>query len=66
MRSSIPARARTKSVAVALAALGGQPTVVSGWWNWIRATLPPRFAPRPLVAYVARQVMEVQTPADMR
>lgn len=61
-----PGESPDEVVAVALAALGGQPTVVSGWWNWLRATLPPRFAPRPLVAYVARQVMEVQTPADMR
>jgi short-subunit dehydrogenase len=53
-------------VAVALDALGRQPSVISGWWNWIRANAAVRLAPRPLVAYVARQVMEVQTPAEMR
>ncbi len=61
-----PGESADDVVAVALAALGGQPSVVSGWWNWIRATLPPRLAPRPLVAFVARHIMEAQTPADMR
>lgn len=53
-------------VATALDALGRQPSVVSGWWNWIRANAASRLGPRPLVAYVARHVMEVQTPAEMR
>ena len=53
-------------VEVALAALGGQPSVVSGWWNWVRATVASRFLPRPMVAYVARDVMAEQTPVEMR
>ncbi len=51
-------------VATALAALGHQPSVISGWWNWIRANFAIRFGSRPLVAYVAREVMRAQTPAD--
>ena len=54
------------TVAVALAALGEQPSVVSGWFNWFRANIASRLGPRPLVAHVARQVMEVQTPSNMR
>ena len=53
-------------VAVALDALGQQPSVVAGWSNWLRANAASRLGSRPLVAHVARQIMEVQTPADMR
>jgi short-subunit dehydrogenase len=55
-----------QTVAVALAALGEQPSVISGWFNWLRANLATRLGSRPLVAHVARQVMEVQTPSQMR
>jgi hypothetical protein len=55
-----------KVVAVALDALGQQPSVISGWLNWLRANLASRLGPRPLVAHVARHVMEIQTPIDMR
>ncbi len=61
-----PGESAADVVEVALEALGRQPSVVSGWWNWLRAVLPTRLAPRPLVARVARHVMEVQTPAEMR
>jgi short-subunit dehydrogenase len=53
-------------VQVALDALGRQPSVVSGWLNWLRANLGTRLLPRSLLAYVARDVMARQTPADMR
>ena len=53
-------------VAVAMAALGEQPAVVSGWWNWIRAIVPARIMPRSLVAYMARDVMQHRTPVEMR
>lgn len=53
-------------VDTALRALGQQPSVISGWMNWLRANAAGRIGSRPLVAYVAREVMEVQTPADMR
>jgi short-subunit dehydrogenase len=61
-----PGESADEVVATALDALGRQPSVVSGWWNWIRANAASRLGPRPLVAYVARHVMEVQTPAEMR
>jgi len=53
-------------VNAALDALGQQPSVVAGWWNWVRANLASRFGSRPLVAYVARHIMERQTPEEMR
>ena len=53
-------------VATALDALGRRPTVVSGWWNWLRANLAMRLLPRPLVAHLARDVMESQTPSELR
>jgi len=61
-----PGEAPERVVAVAFEALGRQPSVVSGWLNWVRANLAGRIGSRPLVAYVARHVMEVQTPADRR
>ena len=53
-------------VAVAVDALGRQPSVVSGWWNWLRANLAARLLPRSLTSYVARDMMEEQTPPEMR
>jgi short-subunit dehydrogenase len=52
-------------VRTALDALGRQPFVVSGWWNWIRACAAPRF-PRSLVTFLARDVVAKYTPADRR
>jgi short-subunit dehydrogenase len=52
-------------VALAFDALGRSPSVVSGWWNWLRANLATRLLPRPLLAYAARDYMARQTPADM-
>lgn len=53
-------------VRVALDALGRQPSVVSGWWNWLRANAAARLAPRSFVAYLARDVVGKQTPEEMR
>jgi len=53
-------------VAVAFEALGRQPTAVSGWKNWLRAVPATRLLPRPLLAHVARGVVEAQVPEDMR
>jgi short-subunit dehydrogenase len=53
-------------VQVALDALGQQPSVVSGWLNWIRANLGMRLGSRPLVAYIAREATARLTPAEMR
>ena len=53
-------------VAAAIDALGRQPSVVAGWFNWLRANAAARLLPRSTLAYVARDVMEAQTPPDMR
>jgi short-subunit dehydrogenase len=53
-------------VAAAFEALGRQPSVVPGWKNWLRAVGATRLFPRPLVAHVARDVVEAQVPGEMR
>ena len=53
-------------VAVALESLGHQPSVLSSWFNWARATAASRLLPRPLAAHVAKGMMAEQTPQDMR
>jgi short-subunit dehydrogenase len=53
-------------VEAALAALGDTPSVVPGWFDWLRANAAARLAPRRLVAYVARDVIARQTPDEMR
>jgi short-subunit dehydrogenase len=53
-------------VELALRSLGNQPSVVSGWFNWLRGNLAMRVAPRALVAYAARDVMARQTPEALR
>jgi short-subunit dehydrogenase len=55
-----------KVVRAALHALGQQPSVVSGWFNWLRANAAARLLPRSLLALVAKQVMARQTPDAMR
>ncbi|MFN2427396.1 MAG: SDR family NAD(P)-dependent oxidoreductase [Candidatus Binatia bacterium] len=52
-------------VETALDALGKQPSVVTGWFNWVRANFN-RVAPRTVVVCVAADFMEGQTPASMR
>ena len=49
-------------VGVALNALGRQPSVISGWFNWLRANAAVRFMPRSLVALIAGRVMAQWTP----
>ncbi|MCA9510454.1 MAG: SDR family oxidoreductase [Myxococcales bacterium] len=53
-------------VATALDALGRQPSVVSGWFNYLRATLPPRILSRTQLLYIARDVVRGQTPERLR
>jgi len=60
-----PGELPEKVVAVALAALGRQPSVVSGWINWVTANAS-RFLPRAATARVAEWVIARQTPAEMR
>jgi short-subunit dehydrogenase len=52
-------------VATALDALGRQPTVVSGWFNWLQS-VAVRSIPRPILALIAGNVMAQWTRADMR
>ncbi len=53
-------------VKVALEALGDQSSVISGWFNWLRANLATRLGPRDFVVSLARQIIERQTPEEMR
>ena len=53
-------------VALALRELGRQPSVMSGWLNWMRANAATRLLPRSLVAHIARDVIAAQTPEEMR
>jgi hypothetical protein len=55
-----------KVVRVALRALGQQPSVVSGAYNWARANVAMRLLPRSLLALLARQVMAKQTPEALK
>jgi short-subunit dehydrogenase len=60
-----PGESPAAVVAVALHALGRQPSVISGWTNWLQANAI-RLAPRSIVALVAGQVMRQWTPKEMR
>jgi short-subunit dehydrogenase len=50
----------------ALRGLGGPPSLVPGWFNWLRANFAQRVGTRPLTAYIARDFMQARTPPDMR
>ena len=51
---------------LALDSLGRKPSVVSGWWNWLRANAAQRLLPRSLAAHVAEDVIAQQTPPELR
>jgi short-subunit dehydrogenase len=51
---------------IGLAALGEQPSVIVGWFNWIRANVASRFLTRPIAVHVAHSVISQQTPEDLR
>jgi short-subunit dehydrogenase len=53
-------------VETALEALGRQPSVVSGWFNWLRANAAQRLAPRSLVVHLAHEYTRRQTPEDAK
>ena len=61
-----PGQSADEVVATALDALGRQPSVISGWFNWLRANAAGRLAPRSLVAVAAERVVSGQTPEVMR
>ena len=63
---SHPGQSAAQVVATALDALGRQPSVISGWFNWLRANAVVRLAPRSLVAVAAERVVAKQTPEVMR
>jgi short-subunit dehydrogenase len=46
-------------------ALGKQPSVISGWFNFFRANAI-RLVPRSLTAIIAKKVVEKQTPVELR
>jgi len=56
-----PGEPPAQVVGIALNALGGQPSVISGWFNWLRANFT-RLAPRSIIALVAGGVMAQWTP----
>ena len=60
-----PGEPPERVVTLSFERLGRQPSVISGWFNWVRAQAP-RLMPRSLLALVAHQVVAAQTPADMR
>ncbi|MCA9502996.1 MAG: SDR family NAD(P)-dependent oxidoreductase [Spirochaetaceae bacterium] len=49
-----------------LAALGEQPSVIAGWYNWIRANLAARLFTRPITAHLAHAVIAKQVPEELR
>jgi len=53
-------------VQLALERLGRQPSVAVGWWRWLRGNLGMRLLPRSLLARVAHDVIEKQTPPSLR
>jgi short-subunit dehydrogenase len=44
-------------VADALAALGHQPSVIAGWFNWLRANAGMRLLPRSVLTLIAKRVI---------
>jgi short-subunit dehydrogenase len=51
-------------VGVALNALGDQPSLISGWFNWLRANAAVRLMPRSLVVLIAGRVMAQWAPEE--
>jgi short-subunit dehydrogenase len=50
----------------ALASLGHQPSVLTSWFNWVRANAAIRLLPRPLLAWIARGFMLSRTRKEMQ
>ena len=61
-----PGEAPEQVVATALDALGRQPSVISGWFNWIRANAASRLVPRSVLALAAKQVFSQSVPEELR
>jgi hypothetical protein len=61
-----PGESPDRVVALALERLGRQPSVLYGWWNWLRGNAGARLLPRSLLVVLAQGVMARQTPPEMR
>jgi hypothetical protein len=61
--SGVPAAAVVRT---ALDHLGQQPSVIHGWFNWLRANAAVRLAPRAVVLAAAKSFVEEQTPPGLR
>jgi short-subunit dehydrogenase len=61
-----PGESPESVVETALEALGRQPSVVSGWYNWLRANAAQRLAPRSLVVHLAHEYTRRHTPEDSK
>jgi len=51
---------------IGLAALGQQPSVISGWFNWVRANVASRLLTRPIAVHVVHHVISQQTREELR
>ena len=60
-----PGESPDRVVEISLRALGQQPSVIVGWFDWLRANLATRFVPRALTAQVSRDVMAARMPRDL-
>ncbi len=49
-----------------LEALGQQPSILVGWYNWLRSNVASRLLTRPVAIHAAHALMKKQTPEDMR
>ena len=58
-----PGEPADRVVALAFEALGRQPSIVSGWFNWAQA-VAGRLVPRSLLTLVAGRVMEQWVPPE--
>ena len=49
-----------------IAALGQQPSIIVGWFNWIQSNVASRLLTRPVAVHIAHSYMAAQTPEDLR
>jgi uncharacterized protein len=61
-----PGETPEQVVETALAALGHQPSVISGWFNWLRANAAMRIPPRSLVVLGTKRVIARWVPDEVR
>jgi hypothetical protein len=61
-----PGQPADEVAALALRSLGEQPSVIAGWYNWLRANAVSRLLTRPIAALGANRHMMKQTPEDLR